>query len=329
MNSLVRPAVAIAAVLALSVAATALVSAAPVAEATVAPASGTVQSANGTTAGHAPGAHLAGVVGASDASVRGSVDRAAFLARLSEADGPDARARVVDGHLSASERRVATLEQRIDGLPDRAATGSSTDVVPSRTTARAASVGSAAAAERRLVRELDAAVSELPRDVREDRDLSRRVARLEDRLATLREGTRDAVRDLNGTNRGPTERGLATSDVDAAARRALARGGRLHDLFGSERIDLRVRTANGSTARFAVHTAGGELQRVEAGAVQQPTLRVHATEGAVLAVRDADDPLAALRAARDDGRVRYDGVGLWNSAKFGAVSVVESLSDLL
>lgn len=261
------------------------------------------------------GQQLAGLVATEDRTVRGSVDRGAFQTRLDAAGSTAERAQLIDSRLSAVDQQLADLEATVDDL-DGDADGA---------TARAVAVGAEAAALDGLLADIEAAMLELPPEERTQHNLTARLTAHDERVATLRERTREARTLVDGTETETWASPVSAADVEEAVDRATSAASEADRLFGSERIDLHVRRANGSTLRLAVDTDGGAVTDIERGPHDNPTVRVYTDYGVVRRLQRADDPGEVLQDALDENRIRYDGVGLFQSLRYGTAGILEWL----
>lgn len=265
------------------------------------------------------GEQLAGLVATTDQTVRGSVDRGAFQAELEAAGSPAQRAMVVDSRLSTVDEQLTELETTVAEL--------AVSEPASGTTARAASVGVEAGALAGLLGDIETAVLDLPATQREQRNLTARVEEHQQRAETIRERTRESRELINGANTETWADPVTVADVEEAADRSMASVSGAERFFGSERVDLHVRRANGSTLRLAIDTGGGEVTSIERGPHDDPTVRVYTDYGVIRTLQRTDDPGGALSDAVDDDRVVYDGAGLFQSIRYGGVAVFEFLGS--
>jgi len=263
------------------------------------------------------GEQLAGLVATADQTVRGSVDRGAFQAAFERAGSPAQRAQVVDSRLSATGERLTELETVVADLASGDPAGG--------TTARAVSVSAEAAALTRLLGDIETAVLDLPATQREQHTLTARIDEHQQRAETLRERTREPRQLVDGANAETWADPVTVADVRVAVDRSMASVSGAKRLIGSERVDLHVRRANGSTLRLAVDTGGGEVTAIERGPHDNPTVRVYTDYGVVRTLQRTDDPGGALSDALDNNRVIYDGAGLFQSIRYGTASILEWL----
>jgi hypothetical protein len=261
------------------------------------------------------GEQLAGLVAAEDQTVRGSVERGAFQAQLEAAGSPEEQAQLLDSQLLAVDERLTALET---GVTDLAA-----DAPADGTTAEAVSAGAEATAIARLLGDIETAMLDLSATARQQRNLTARLVEHQQRAEAVRERTREPRALVDGANTETRADPVTVADVEVAADRAMASVSGAERFFGSERIDLHVRRANGSTLRLAVDTGGGEVTAIERGPHDNPTVRVYTDYGVVRTLQRADDPGRTLSDAVDDGRVVYDGAGLFQSIRYGTVAIFE------
>jgi hypothetical protein len=192
-------------------------------------------------------------------------------------------------------------------------------------TARAVAVGAEADALGRLLEDIEAVTGELPATERDQRNLTARLRAHEERAARLRERTREAQDAVDGAGTETWAEPVSPVDVEAAANRGLDAVSQAERLFGSERLDLHVRRANGSTLRLAVDTSGGEVTGIEPGPHDDPTVRVYTDYGVVRTLQQTDDPGNVLQEALDEDRIVYDGVGVFQSLRYGTAAILEWL----
>lgn len=268
------------------------------------------------------GAQLAGVVAVQDESIRGDVDRGAFAAELEGATSTAERAAVVDRELAALDRRIAAIDRRHRSLESARENGS---IGAGVYTAKSATIGGAARDVDRHLTAVATAAADLPADVRAERRLDERIDALTERTDELRERTREAVEAVDGAGRPVRTTPLSEADVAAAMAQLGDADDRLVEELRSERIELHVRAANGSTKRFGVEAAGGASQRVEPGPMDDPTVRVHTDYRVIRALQLGENPARVVREGLEADRIAIEGVGLRNSFKYGVVSIAESL----
>ena len=273
---------------------------------------------NGTELG--AGEQLAGMVATQDGTVSGSVDRDSFQAQLDATESPAERAGLIDSWLSDIDGQLTELETKLDELDANDESESDSGTGP---TARTAAVGAEATALQALLGDIEDAMHDLPAAEREQRDLLDRHTAHDERVTTLRERTQEARQLVDGTDSETWAAPVTPADVEEAADRSMAAVGGADRFFGSERIDLHVRRANGSTLRLAVETDGGEVNDIERGSHDDPTVRVYTDYGVVRTLQRTDDVGGALEEAREGDRIVYEGAGLYNSIRYGAVAILE------
>lgn len=258
------------------------------------------------------GEQLSGLIAVQNASIRGIVQEGSLQAALDAADSPGERADVVDRRLTSIDQQVTDLEQRLSTLES----GSDQQVV----TARRAEIGANAQALEQLLAEIDGAVASLPADVRDERNLATRIDTLGNRVETLRQQTRDATRTISGVDQTTRVDPVSPSDVEAALNNAVETDGLPGPISGSEELDIRIRTANGSTLRVGVVLDGGSVESVEPGGSDSADVRVYTDYEVVRRIQRSDEPFSEIGDAVDNGRIIYDGVGILNSLRYGVLS---------
>jgi len=277
-------------------------------------AGGTGEPGGGAVGAEDPraGAHLAGLVGVQDSELREAVDDGTFRARFADASSSRERARLLDDRLNASLDRLDALESRLQAL-DRARENGSLD--GSAYTARRAAVSAEARAVVRDAEQLAALAADLPPALR--RDLPARIESLRSHAVDLRDRTVSSAAALGPTDDDPGVGPFTLTEVREVIERGVGVPDALAGVAGSERVNVHVRRANGTTAVYFARIEAGEVVSVERGGTDDPSLYVYTDYRVVRNVRTADDPGAAVRAAVDSGRISYDGVGIVNSAKYG------------
>lgn len=278
------------------------------------------QSAN-TTDEPGAGAQLSGVVAVQDETVRGEVERESRRVALESTESPEARATLLDQRLADTENRVTTLERRADAVEQDRENGRTNEY-----TAQAAEIGQAARSLEQLLDQTATAIEELPADVREQRELTAQLESLQGRLATVQNQTSDATRTIEGADTEIRASPLTFADLEEAMTETAQAGSGADRLFSSERIDLHVRTANGTTLRAGVRTKGGEVVSVQQGSIDDPTVRVYTNYQVARDLQRSDDAASVIRDAIENDRIIVDGVGLGNSVRYGVASILEWLS---
>lgn len=252
-----------------------------------------------------PSERVAAFITAQNQSIRGVVQEQSFRSQLETAGSPTERAAVLDRQLDELETRTARLERTIK------ASGESV-------TARAGvAVESRSLAD--LLEEIDRAAASLPAEDREQLDASR-IETLRDRVATLRQQTTAAADAIEGENVDTAVDPLSFADLRAAVPEQLDVAERLDRIVGSQRIELRVRRANGSVLRAGVVTDGRTVASIERGPIDDPDVWVYTDYRVLRAMQRSEDPFAAFREGVRDGRVIYDGTGWVDSVRYGIVS---------
>lgn len=283
-----------------------------------------------------------GTVGSSLLDVQGArIERTLELetlsVRLERANTSADRARVLAGALDRVERRVGSLETRLERLRTARDDGSVTE---DTFAVRVAPLASAARTQSALLDRVAAAAETVDdatlreAGVTPDRigDLRTRV----DRVATAGRG----VFETDGLDAGFYDR-VATVAEEYNRGTAEENLGLLGAYLAGERINLRIVTDDGDveTVSFRM-TPARKVRDLRAGPHPDATLRVTTGETTAREVVNSSSPARAASEAFLDGEVRVDGIGPWNALKWtliGAavellraiVGVIEWFSSLL
>jgi hypothetical protein len=95
--------------------------------------------------------------------------------------------------------------------------------------------------------------------------------------------------------------------------------GLLTGLLGSERIDLNISMNDGSIFSVGFETKDARISKTVMGGIQNPTIIVTATEGAVERIKKSDDPVAAFQGEMNYGQVTAEGTTLPTKLKLSAI----------
>ncbi len=266
----------------------------------------------------APGPHLAGVVGAQDSEVRGTVAADRFGARLANASSDRERAAVIDERLTRAEGRLGTLEERLRELERAREDGS---LEADAYAARLAALGAAADELAAAATASERAAARLPAERREALNAAERAAIVRNGANSIRDRASEATAAIDGSGEAVRADPVSLADVRVVAERAIRVPDSLRGVAGSERVNLHVRRANGTTAVYAVDIENGRVASVAGDSFEDPTLAVYTDYRVVGELRRADDPAAVVESAATNDRIRYDGQGLGNSLKYGLVRI--------
>jgi hypothetical protein len=95
--------------------------------------------------------------------------------------------------------------------------------------------------------------------------------------------------------------------------------GLLTGLLGNERIDMNISMNDGSVFSFGVETKDARITKTDAGGVQNPTIIIALTEGAIERIKGSNDPVAAFQGELSSGQVNIEGTNLITNLKISAV----------
>jgi hypothetical protein len=92
----------------------------------------------------------------------------------------------------------------------------------------------------------------------------------------------------------------------------------LKSLIGNERIDLNITSNDGSIFPVGFETQNARVSRTVMGGIQNPTIIVAGTEGAIERIKGSDDPVAAFQVEKDYGQINIEGTTLVTKLKLSA-----------
>lgn len=81
----------------------------------------------------------------------------------------------------------------------------------------------------------------------------------------------------------------------------------LRALLGDEKVNITVLMNDSSIIAWGFETKNAKIIRSETGGIENPTIDVYATEGAIYRVENAADPVAAYKDAEKSGEVSIKG----------------------
>lgn len=107
--------------------------------------------------------------------------------------------------------------------------------------------------------------------------------------------------------------------VDQYNQRIDGAPGLLKGLVGNERIDLNITSNDGSIFSVGFETQNARVSRTVIGGVQNPTIIVAVTEGAIERIKSSNDPVAAFQGEMSYGQVNIEGTNMITRLKLSAV----------
>jgi hypothetical protein len=93
----------------------------------------------------------------------------------------------------------------------------------------------------------------------------------------------------------------------------------LKGLIGNEMIDLNITSNDGGIFSVGFETQNARISRTVIGGVQNPTIIVSSTEGAIERIKASGDPVAAFQAEKGYGQVNIECTTLVTKLKLSAV----------
>jgi hypothetical protein len=93
----------------------------------------------------------------------------------------------------------------------------------------------------------------------------------------------------------------------------------LKGVIGNEKIDLNITSNDGSIFSVGFETQNARVSRTVMGGIQNPSIIVSATEGAIERIKASGDPAAAFQSEMSYGQVNIEGTNLVTKLKLSAV----------
>lgn len=262
------------------------------------------------------GERLSGVVDVHGTEIQNEVELREYEAGLSNQGTEEAKASFISGRLDMAIRRAEELEERVKGNVGTQDTKLARIAVETRKL-RAIAVRSENASQKLSsgvvmqegipgkIRDLRSAVDEIL------------VPEVEGSLMIVEGG--GVGRGLPDLSTGYLSRTYDSgfSEVPGIAK----------TVFGSERMNVYIETVDGRRLVFYLRTRDGEVVRADEGKREDATLRVVTSERVVRRISNSGNTSSEFVEAIDDGDIKYQGVGLGNSVKYGAVAVVRFIMD--
>lgn len=91
-------------------------------------------------------------------------------------------------------------------------------------------------------------------------------------------------------------------------------------LFGNDRINIEVITPEGME-NYKLVVVDKVITEFSTGILSDPTINAQGNTDLIDDILESEDPLQEFRAALDDGRITYQGVGVWSKIKLFFVSL--------
>jgi hypothetical protein len=93
----------------------------------------------------------------------------------------------------------------------------------------------------------------------------------------------------------------------------------LTGVLGSEKIELNISANDGSIFTLGFETQDARVSKVSMSGIQDPTIIIVATDGAIQRIRGSSDPVAAFQEEMNYGQVSIRGTNPFTSLKLSAV----------
>jgi len=93
--------------------------------------------------------------------------------------------------------------------------------------------------------------------------------------------------------------------------------------IGEERIRCEISLNNGTELIIGITTdEDAKITSFEKGEISGPTINASTNENTVRTIMNSDDPVSAFQDALDSGAITFEGVGLGDKIKVGAMKAV-------
>lgn len=100
----------------------------------------------------------------------------------------------------------------------------------------------------------------------------------------------------------------------------------VQSLFGNERMNITANMNDGTVIKLGVVTRNGRVAEVKEPAIENPTVKITASEEALQNIQSAVfDPQAELQKQLDKGGIRYDPLGIVPTIKFTVLGLINSV----
>ena len=91
-------------------------------------------------------------------------------------------------------------------------------------------------------------------------------------------------------------------------------------LFGNDRINIELTTPDG-VENYKLVVVDKVVTEFSTGILSDPTINAQGSTDVIDDIIESENTLQEFRAALDDGRITYQGVGIWSSIKLFFVSL--------
>ncbi len=96
--------------------------------------------------------------------------------------------------------------------------------------------------------------------------------------------------------------------------------------FNGEKVNLYIQMNAGQTVILGITAADNKIQGVQQGELENPALKIYASEEIITAILTSNDPGLALGKAFQGGQISYKGVGFKNKMKFAFLGTLARVS---
>ena len=90
--------------------------------------------------------------------------------------------------------------------------------------------------------------------------------------------------------------------------------------IADERIHGEISLDDGTVLILGITTDNdAKIIGFEKGEISDPTIKAYTTENTIRSIMNSEDPVSAFQDALDTGAITYEGVGVLNKIKYGAI----------
>jgi hypothetical protein len=93
----------------------------------------------------------------------------------------------------------------------------------------------------------------------------------------------------------------------------------LKGLVKDEKINIDIIKSDGSLESVGFYTQNSLINRSVMGGIQDPTIVISATDGAIFRIKSSSDPIDTFQSEMKYGQVKIEGTTTWNKFKVSAV----------
>lgn len=93
----------------------------------------------------------------------------------------------------------------------------------------------------------------------------------------------------------------------------------INKILGDERVNLHFELSDGNNVILGMITEDDRFSSLKIGELDNPSLNVYTTEEVIKSLETSENPFLTFQTALQEGKIRYEPVGIINKIKFGLV----------